>query len=650
MNEPNKEYLDRAKTSLDFINNHFNKTGYGFVTYVPNQKIKDFSYQFNDEINIDIARHAALLSCYPNLNKCLDISKIALRYLVEPQRIKNILPAKILVANEAIMIHPLKITIIGARDNPVALALYMSALKFPSFYIQFQWYSTAEEARALIGTNYPTLSKPAAFFCANDRCSLPIYDPNQLDSISKKIASEQLTPKKANVLSPITSILPKYSVLHMQQTFANIIITRNWLLIFISFWGIGLLLAFTPCVLPMLLVLSTFLLSFGDTISKFRIFTLSVSYVISLAFTYALIGLATGWLGSYLQIYLQSPVVLISISIVLVLLAFSLLCGYKIKMPLKFQHYLVKYNTVGASNTYIGAALMGIIVTLIASPCTAAPVLGVLSLISEMGGAKLGIVALFAMGLGIGTPLLFVGIAGQMFSKKIREWQLALTSVFGLFLLAIAIWISARVIPPLMTMYLLAAFCIVTSIYMGILNKISEGTFSKFWKTLSIMIFIYGVGIMIGSLIGNNNPFNPLALNKTCNQPYQPASLGIFQKVNNTIDIHKLLALAKQQNKPVILDFYASWCESCNRIERDIFNDPDVSSAMLNFMLLRIDLTTQDKNALIIAKKYNVLSPPAIILIDGQGDELDTRFYGSINKDDFVKTLTEVFSKNLTIE
>lgn len=644
----NNEYLHQSKKTMDFINKKFrNPTGEpGFIHYFPILKNKDVKYKVDKQGMVVLTRHASLLSHYTGEKLYSEMAMNAFRFLQKPEIITTSQPAFLLIANDAISTEPLKITIIGPRNDTKAFELYNTALRFPSFFMQIAWYTTAEEARNVTKVDYPTLSQSAAFFCAINRCSLPLYSPKEFDTIAIELLREQHKSEKTNILSSVTSLFPHFTAMRAQQSFANIFINHNWLLIFIGFWFVGLLLACTPCILPLLFVLSSLLMVSRGLITKTRMFKLTLTYILSLAITYAAVGYTIGLVGVYLQVYLQSAVVLIPISILLILLAFSLLGGYKISLPPSLQHYLISFNNFRASNTYTGAALMGVVVTLIASPCSAAPIIGVLTIMSEIGDPMLGMVALFAMGIGIGTPLLLAGIVSGGIIPKVTEWQHQIQTFFGILLLFVVVWMLSRVVSQFVYMFLLAGLTIVTSIYMGVLNEIKASVFGNFWKTLSIMLFIYGVSLMIGAFIGNNNPYNPLTLNSNTAQPIQPAIVGIFQNVHSEVELNKFLLIARKQNRPVIIDFSASWCESCNKIDRDIFTNPVVSAAMLKFILLRVDLSTKDSGAIAIAKKYNVVAPPVMLFIDNQGNETDTRYYGNMDAKDFVGTLISMTDKN----
>ncbi len=641
------QYLMRAQRALDYINDHFqNPSGEpGFVAFVSDVIDGKTKYEVVAVDNTTLARVASLTSNYFADKKYQDMAKQALRYLVSPDVIIKNIPALVLIANDVITKPPLDITIIGKKNDPAAFELYFAALKFPSFYITYHWYTSAAESVNQTEVKFPVLSKAAAFFCAGGRCSLPLYNSEEFDTISKKLTEQQASKQPDNVISNISTLFPKYSLMRAQQAFTDVLISRNWTFIIIIFWMLGLLLAFTPCVFPLLLVLSTLLMSSSGLISHRRMLGLTLTYILSLATTYALLGYAAGALGIYLQLSLQSPFVIILMSVTLAVLAFSLLGAYKVHLPASIQHYFISFNSFRSSNTYLGAALMGIFLTLIASPCAAAPLIGVLSIISQIGDPLLGVVALFMMGIGMGTPLLFVWFTRETVLPRVQVWQHEIEIVLGLLILGLAIWMASRVIPYSYNMILWSGFAIVVALFMGVMRVTQEGNFGIFLKASSIMVFIYGIALMVGALIGNNNPFTPLAINMNVTQPYNPASLGIFQTIHSESELRVLLSQAQKQNRPVLLDFYASWCVSCIAIEKDIFTDPRVSTLMLNFTLVRVDLSSREPAVMAIAKKFDIVAPPAIVFFDAQGNELDTRLYGDMNVDEFVVTLTDVMER-----
>lgn len=642
------QYLMRAKRVLDYINNHFrNPTSEsGFIAFIPDKITNDTNYQTIAVDNTSLTRIAALIYHYTSDPKYLTMAQDALSYLVIPEVMTANAPALALIANDAVENHPLNITVIGKKDDPAALELYYAALKFPSFFITYHWYRSVEEANRESEIVFPILNKPAAFFCANGRCSLPLYNPAEFEQISQKMLAQQTAKQPVSTVSNINTIFPKYSFMRDgQQAFIDIMITHQWTWIILIFYGIGLLLAFTPCVFPLLLVLSTLLISSGGIISRERMLGLTLTYILSLASTYAVLGYLAGALGIYLQVYLQSPTAIIAISLILGLLSFSLLGAYKIRLPSSIQHYLISLNSFTGCNTYSGAALMGIILTLVASPCATAPLIGVLSIIGQIGDTLLGVVALFMMGIGMGTPLLAVWLTKTTVLPKVQEWQHGLECVLGLMILGTAIWMSSRVIPYSYVMILLSGLAISTAIFMGVFKKTTTGSFGTFWKAISIMVLIYGTCLLVGTLIGNKSPFTPLSLNQNLVQPYNPATLGIFQDINNESELKTLLATAHKQNRPVLIDFYASWCTSCIEIEKYVFTDPRVSALMLQFTLARIDLSSRDPAIMAIAKKFNVVAPPVILFFDMEGNELETRIYGDIKASEFEQTLTSVLQK-----
>lgn len=651
-NTTEHQYLLRAERILDYINSNFQHPSGapGFVAFVPNNINENTRYQINAGENTNLARVAAMAYSYTGDKKYLMMAQRCLQYLVLPTVVNHNIPAMTLIANNVITSHPLNITVIGKKDDPVAVELFTTALKFPSFYITFHWYTSAKEASKASGLAYPTLPKAAAFFCANGSCSLPLYNASQFNNIAKKLLLQQGSEHPVKQAANNSSEVPGYSFLHAQKFFSDTLLSHRWGLIILIFWAAGLLLAFTPCVFPVLLVLSSLLMSSSGIVTHRRMFFLTLTYILSLATTYALLGYAAGELGIYLQVYMQSPLILILMSLLLTVLSFSLLGGYSLKLPPSIQHYLISFNSFRASNTYIGAALMGMALTLIASPCAAAPLIGVLSIMTKTGDPMFGIIALFSMGIGIGTPLFFAWLAREQALPKVEAWQKELQTFFGLIILAVAIWMSARVIPETIYMSLLSGLAIVTALYMGLLNPMIESAFGKFWKTASIMMFVYGLGLMVGALLGNQSPYMPLAVNKNVLQPYNAASVGIFQTVKTQAELDALLATSQNQNRQLLLDFYAAWCGSCKEIETNVFINPEVAKLMLNFTLVRVDLSDRDTDTMSLANKYNVLAPPAIIFFDNDGAELDIRIDGEVTVEEFTQTLRKVLEMKKPIQ
>lgn len=426
-----------------------------------------------------------------------------------------------------------------------------------------------------------------------------------------------------------------------QDRITQLLVNQNWFLILLAFLGFGVLLAFTPCILPMIPILSGIIVGEGKNINGMKAFWLSLTYVLAMAVTYACAGVAAGLAGSYVQAFLESPLVLAIFSGVFVLLAFSLFGFYEIKMPDFLQNRMTTLSNKQAGGSYIGVAAMGCLSTLIVSPCVTAPLIGALSYIGKTGNAVLGGSALFSMGIGMGIPLLIIGTIGGKFLPKAGMWMDAVKTFFGVLMLGVAILLLSRVIPGAITMLLWAALLIMSAVYMGAFTTAPATGTGKLWKGFSVMVLVYGFLLLIGAGMGNADPLEPLALKQqttaVASNPTTP-----FKKIKSLTDLRTALVQAKAQGKLVVLDFYADWCLSCKEMDRNTFRDPQVQSSLNQFVLLRADVTANDDSDKSLEKKLNVIAPPSILFFQN-GKELSShRIVGAVGAKEFSQHLQKV--------
>ena len=412
--------------------------------------------------------------------------------------------------------------------------------------------------------------------------------------------------------------------------------TNSWVLIFLSFFGFGLLLSFTPCVLPMIPVLSGIILGQGKKLSTHKSFLLSLSYILSMATTYAIVGAIVAMMGSNLQIVMQSPLAISTFAVIFVLLALSMFEFYDLRLPSAWQTKLSKLSHSKAGGYYLGAAIMGCLSTLILSPCVTAPLIGALGYIANTGDVARGSLALFFLGLGMGTPLLLIGTSAGKWVPKTGEWMHTIKAFFGLLLLAVAIQLIGRILPPVLTMGLWASLLIFTGIYSGALNHARTNQ-DKFRQGVGIITLIYGVLILIGASQGSHNPLQPLV---------QQTSTAVVSTTESTrlsslAAVKRALLAAK--GHPVLIDFYAEWCESCKQIETTTLKNPRVITALENVVFLKVDVTKNNDETRALLKYFNVVAPPTFIFYNRNGSELTKmRLVGEVSADSLIKRLKEI--------
>lgn len=434
----------------------------------------------------------------------------------------------------------------------------------------------------------------------------------------------------------------------LQREATKILQEQSFAFSWILFFGFGLLLAFTPCVLPMIPILSGIIVGHEKNITTRKAFCLSLAYVIGMSISFAAAGLVVGFLGSNVQAAMQQPWVLILFSVFFILLSLSLFGFYELRLPTRWQQKIAGLSKKQQVGHYFSAAIMGALSTLIVSPCVSAPLVGALAYIGNTGSAVLGGTALFFMGLGMGAPLLIIGASFGKILPKIGRWMNTVELFFGFVMLGVAILLLQRIIPGSLSLFLWACLLIVSSIYLGGLSKRSESGWGKLWQGFGVILLTYGVLLIIGSAMGNSNFFKPLEgfFIPENSKPILSHKLD-FKSVKSISDIEQEIGRAKKEGQPVMLDFYASWCVACNELDRNLFSESKVQSALTDYRLLRADLTKNDAVDKALKVHFGVLGPPTIIFFNKKGEQIKrARIIGEINVTDFlqhIKLITNRF-------
>jgi thiol:disulfide interchange protein DsbD len=411
----------------------------------------------------------------------------------------------------------------------------------------------------------------------------------------------------------------------------------GWLVL-ATFFGFGLLLTFTPCVFPMIPILSSIIVGQGERISTRRAFMLSLTFVLPMSATYTAAGVFAGLFGAgaNLQAAFQNPWILSAFIAVFVLLALSMFGFYDLQIPASWQSRLARLSSRQQGGTYIGVGIMGVLSALIVGPCVAAPLAGALIYIGQTGDALLGGMALFALSLGMGAPVLAVGTSGGKLLPKAGPWMGAIKAVFGVALLGVAIYLLERIVPESITLLLWAALVIVSAIYMGALDAVSAGTggWRRLWKGAGLVMLVYGVLLIVGVTGGSGDLFQPL---KGLGGRAETERRGLpFKPVKGMDGLQAELRVAAVQSKPVMLDFYADWCVSCKELERYTFSDPAVQAALADVVLLRTDVTANDAQDQALLKVLGLFGPPAILFFGPDGRERpEFRVVGYVEADVF---------------
>ena len=430
-----------------------------------------------------------------------------------------------------------------------------------------------------------------------------------------------------------------------QDRLARMLTEQSLWFSMIIFFGLGLGLAFTPCVFPMIPILSSIIVGQGKHLTTSRAFVLSVVYVLAVAVTYTVAGVLAALFGGNLQAAFQNPWILGSFAAVFVLLSLSMFGFYELQMPSSLQSKLNDMSSHQKGGTLIGVAVMGFLSALIVGPCVAAPLIGALLVISQTGDVVLGGSALFALSLGMGAPLIVIGTGAGKFLPRAGAWMDATKAVFGVLLLAVAIWMLERILPPAITMSLWAVLLIVSGVYMHALDSLPPGVtgWRRLWKGTGLILLVWGVLLLIGVAAGGKDTLQPLrgifvgggTATGLVSEEHLP-----FKRIKTVADLQNEVNIASAAGQTVMLDFYADWCISCKEMEKFTFSDTRIQQALANTVLLQADVTANDDEDKALLKHFELLGPPTIIFYGQDGKERRPyRVVGYMNAENFLTHL-----------
>jgi thiol:disulfide interchange protein DsbD len=409
----------------------------------------------------------------------------------------------------------------------------------------------------------------------------------------------------------------------------------------LSFFGFGLLLSLTPCIFPMIPILSGIIVGHGHRLSTGRAFLMSLSYVVASALTYTVFGILAALFGSNLQTAFQQPWIIGLFSAIFVALSLSMFGFYHLELPKSLQVKLHNSSEIHRDGSLLGAAIMGALSSLIVGPCVAAPLAGALIFIGQTGDAVLGGSALFALGMGMGVPLLLLGASAGKLLPKAGNWLNSTKAVFGVIMLAVAVWMLSRILPGNVIMILWAMLLVFPAIYLSAVDPLPENSsgWRKLWKGLGLMMLAYGLLLLIGFSLGNSNPLKPLqGLGVTTAQAAEPGLS--FERVNSLAALEARIKQAAANHQPVMLDFYADWCISCKEMETYTFADPRVKQALKGYVLLQADVTKNSDDDKALLEKFSLIGPPAILFFGSDTQEKTAnRVIGYQDAETFIKSL-----------
>ena len=548
-----------------------------------------------------------------------------------------------------IYLYSEKVTLEITSDNGVSIKNIISPssvehhdeqvyLKSPAFIVELQ--RDADVAG----------SKTVAFKLSYQGCSEQglCYEPLSkeysfdVDTLALSVSEKKAEAKTLNILNDEKIITAAEKTPEPQErsesdAIADTIGSGNIALILATFFGFGLLLAMTPCVFPMIPIISGLIISQGKGLTTRKAFLLSLVYVLAMAVAYTIAGVLAGLFGANLQAALQTPWVIYSFSFVFVALAFSMFGFYELKLP---DSLVSKVSSASHGSGYVGIAIMGFLSALIVGPCVAAPLAGALVYIGQTGDAVLGGMALFSMSIGMGIPLIVIGVSAGKFMPKPGAWMTLVSAIFGVMMLGVAIWMLERIVDEYITMLLYAILGIGFAIYLGALEKGGH----IFKKSVAVVLFFYSLALLMGVLGGSKNMARPLEFLKpqaVTAMIKTETSHTEFIKITSIKELDELLA--KNKGKKIMLDFYADWCTACKELEDVTFADADVKAKMDEFVLIKADVTANGSDEKALSKKYGVFGPPALIFFDKESNEQKSKtIIGFVEPAEFLTHLNKL--------
>jgi thiol:disulfide interchange protein DsbD len=425
----------------------------------------------------------------------------------------------------------------------------------------------------------------------------------------------------ATAITDLTALRPSVPPVSEQGRLAKLITEANIGWVLITFFGLGLLLAFTPCVLPMIPILTSIIAGEGHRTSPMRGFTLALSYVMGMALVYTAAGIVAAAAGAQLQATFNQPWVLILFSGFFVLLALAMFGGYDLQMPSGIQSRLASISGNQKSGTTIGAFIMGALSALIVTACVAPALIASLTVMAQSGDMVRGGLSLFAMSLGMGAPLLAVGAAQGHLLPRAGGWMVAVKASFGFMLLGLAIWMLSRILPGSITLALWAGLVFMAGVFMGGLTQLAADApvSRKLGKGFGVLAVVYGLLLFLGALTGGSNPLKPLATINFGGTMVAEERHIEFRRIKTVDDLDRELETASSLGKTAMLDFYADWCVSCIEMETYTFTDAGVQAALENTVLLQADVTKNDEQDQALLKRFGVFGPPTIIFFGTDG-------------------------------
>ena len=510
------------------------------------------------------------------------------------------------------------------------------------------YYDQIEVPLPLTRTNAAaqTLALTANFQgCKENSVCYPVME--RTVSIALAAGENRNAAQATPPLPALRADLPRAGGGEKQSTDSNFEKALNgslWL-VFGVFFLAGLGLAFTPCVFPMIPILSGIIAGAGENISTRRAIVLSTVYILANAVIFTIAGVIAGLAGKNLQAAFQTPWVLWSFAGLFVLMALSMFGFYEMQLPSSWQSKIANVSNKQSGGSLFGVAIMGALSALIVGPCVTPPLAVAVLYIAQKHDAVLGGFALFALALGMGAPLIVFGASAGKLLPRAGAWMDAVKAVFGVTFLALAIWMLSRILDGVWIMLLAGLLAIACAVYLGALERVAEGAsgWRKLWKALGVVLLLGGAVELIGAAAGSSDLLQPLrgiGIGSSGATNANTMAALPFRKVKSVADMDRELAAAKAAGKPVMFDFYADWCVSCKEMEKFTFTKPEVQAALAGFVLLQADVTANDDTDQALMKHYGIVAPPDTLFFGADGTEKNAlQLVGPEHPDEFLKRI-----------
>ena len=385
----------------------------------------------------------------------------------------------------------------------------------------------------------------------------------------------------------------------------------------------------------------------GDRLTTPRAFWLSLVYVLAMAVTYTVAGVLAGLFGQNLQAVFQNPWIISGFVVIFILLALSMFGFYELQLPGRLQTRLAEASNQQRGGQLWGVAVMGFLSALIVGPCVAPPLMAALIVIGSSGDAVLGGAALFSLSMGMGLPLIVFGVSAGKLVPRAGAWMDAVKAVFGVGMLALAIWMLERILPGGLIMLLWGVLAISCGIYLGALDRFEAGVsgWKRLWKSMGIVLLVLGITEIVGAAAGGDYWLRPLSGLRSTRWSRRPGNTAPFSGLNHSATWNRRISTARSGDRPVMLDFYADWCVECKRMERNTFPEPQVQGLFGRFDLLQADVTANDDTDQELMKAFGIIGPPAILFFDSAGEEMKAyRLVGYFEADEFASHLQQALA------